>query len=200
MIDLSTVSFERVLYDGYHIDYVSKLGSIFIDLQTVEVNLCFSRQILAGRPEPFVTYSSTQAAFLQSYLVNALSMNTVIITKLLTTTGSDSLRRFRNEVQRNTRPEYVGALRERYRSTRLAAVLMTDLETLRRVRNDQIAHNSDITLYAGDVSRLRAQQHERLLEAMKNALAATVFSEWPIRSTIDIDSLVIPSLADWPDR
>ena len=193
MVDLSVLTFEEVLNEDFHIDYASKLSSIYIDLHAIELNLRFSQQILANRPEVFPPYS-TRALFLNSYLENALRLNIMTIIKLVSDSGSDSLNRFRNEVRRNTSQKYLSAMQERLRLSRLDSSLQDDIHALRRRRNEQIAHNREIALYAGDVPDLLVGQQLRLLNGMKQSFAATVFSNRPVEPTFDSNSLSIEVL------
>lgn len=194
MVDWSNLDLEDVVQESYHLEYASKVGSLFVDLNEIKHNLSLVEKVLQ-LPFRVIVADDPSMIFFSSFVDNALNINIMSINRLITNTGSMNLLRFRNSLLRETKPEYQLAYRERLRNTQLDPSLNSIIADMARRRNEMVAHNENMTLWAGDVSEHLLTSQQTLFAEMERAFQAVIFAKPPIKSIfepedVDIDSLL----------
>jgi hypothetical protein len=195
MTDLSALDFEDVVVESYHLDYVSKLGSLFIDLQNIKHNLFLVEKILQ-LPFRMLFLDDPNMLLFSSFVNNALDINIMTINRLITNTGSMNLPRFRNGLLKEIKPEYQAAYRERLKKTGIEPSLNQFIGEMVWRRNEMVAHNEDTVIWAGDVSEHLLVNQKKLYAAMERAFQAAIFKESPVEAAFELTDVDIDWLLD----
>lgn len=195
MTDLSILDFEDVVVESYHLDYVSKLGSLFIDLQSIKHNLFLVEKILQ-LPFRMLVLDDPNMLLFSSFVNNALDINIMTINRLITNTGSMNLLKFRNGLLKEIKPKYQAAYRERLKKTAIDPALNQFIREMAWRRNEMVAHNEDTVIWAGDISEHLLVNQKKLCAAMERAFQAVIFKDNPVEATLKLSDVDIDWLLD----
>ncbi len=195
MISLASLTTEEVLVDDEQVlmEYHSKVISLWMDLYRIRKNLYLLEKI-KQLPIRLVVIDDPNDLFWQAFIHNALDINILIMCRLVTNTGGNTLLKFRNYLRQQVKPEYRPTYQERLRASSVEQPSLSKLiERMTERRNGQIAH-SDLVFRAGDITDELLEDQKMIYEAVERAFQAVVFRDVPVQAIWELEEINIEPL------
>ncbi len=139
-MDFSQFKMEDVLAEGVLRECENALSSFYIQLGRLNTNLYTVERVLGFPSELFGLRGPGWSAFFIAFVANALDANTLIITRLATDSGGNSLKAFKNRMLSMVKPEYKEDFQEHLRNARFDQRTSALLKKAERLRNTRVAH------------------------------------------------------------